>query len=238
MPDDFRCLQNAADLADNGTLHHAGCKAARSRLVTGFPVADDVHRYVVAVAPRTLLRAGGCHGRTRLAEDEALQQRCRFGAGLVAPHARAFAQDGVGALPKDVIDNCIVLALIDVTLMNRFAAIDAVVEQAVEVALVDNRALLVACALAAQLPRQFRGGPQFDKAPEYPAHGLGLRFVDHQLAIPDIVAHRHRAAHPHAALSRRGELVPDTLSDHFALELSEAQQDVECEPSHRRGGVE
>ena len=66
--------------------------------------------------------------------------------------------------------------------------------------------------------------------------GLGL--VDHQLAVLDVVAHRHEAAHPHAALAGGRELVADALADDLALELGEAQQDVERQPPHGGRGVE
>ena len=37
---------------------------------------------------------------------------------------------------------------------------------------------------------------------------------------------------------RGGELVADPLADHLALELGEAEQDVERQPAHAGGGVE
>ena len=46
------------------------------------------------------------------------------------------------------------------------------------------------------------------------------------------------AAHPHAAGPGGGELVPDSLADHLALELRERQQDVQRQPAHRGRGVE
>ena len=62
--------------------------------------------------------------------------------------------------------------------------------------------------------------------------------VDHELAVLDVVAERHEAAHPHPLLARRGELVADALADHLALELSEAEKDVQRETSHGRRRVE
>src|SRR5207253_2705560 len=41
---------------------------------------------------------------------------------------------------------------------------------------------------------------------------------DDQLAILDVVPERRHAAHPHAFLLRRGDLVAHPLADHLALE--------------------
>jgi len=45
--------------------------------------------------------------------------------------------------------------------------------------------------LCPQFPGQNGGGADFHKARKYHFYGFGLGFVDHQLAIPDIVAQRH-----------------------------------------------
>jgi len=42
--------------------------------------------------------------------------------------------------------------------------------------------------------------------------------VDHQLAIDDIIAKRHRASHPYAFALGRGDLVPNALAGDFTLE--------------------
>jgi hypothetical protein len=57
-------------------------------------------------------------------------------------------------------------------------------------------------------------------------------------AFIDVVAQRDEAAHPHALLTRGGELVANALADDLALELREGEQDVERQPSHRRRRVE
>ena len=76
------------------------------------------------------------------------------------------------------------------------------------------------------------------EAIEDPAHGRRLALDDHQPAVLDLVAERRPAAHPHALLAGRRELVADALADHLALELGEAEQDVERQPAHGGRGVE
>ena len=62
--------------------------------------------------------------------------------------------------------------------------------------------------------------------------------LDQQLAVLQPIAERDITTHPHALLARRGELVPDALADHLALELGEGQQDVQRQPAHRGRGAE
>ena len=69
-------------------------------------------------------------------------------------------------------------------------------------------------------------------------NGRGLGLVHDQLAVLDVVAERHEAAHPHALLPGGGKLVADALADDLALELREGEQDVERQPAHRGRGVE
>ena len=66
------------------------------------------------------------------------------------------------------------------------------------------------------------------------ADGGGFGLVDDELAVLDVVAERHEAAHPHALLAGGGELVADALADDLALELGEGEQDVERQPPHAR----
>jgi hypothetical protein len=73
---------------------------------------------------------------------------------------------------------------------------------------------------------------------EHAPHRGGAGLVHHQLAVPHHVAERHRPAHPHAAGAGGGDLVAHPLADHLALELREAEQDVQRQPPHAGGGVE
>jgi hypothetical protein len=52
------------------------------------------------------------------------------------------------------------------------------------------------------------------------AHGLGLGKVDNERALARVIAERWVAAHPHALLFRRGDLVADAFPGDLALELA------------------
>jgi hypothetical protein len=49
--------------------------------------------------------------------------------------------------------------------------------------------------------------------------GLCLAFIDDELPVPDIVAERRQAAHPHALLLRRSDFVADPFAGHLPLKL-------------------
>ena len=67
---------------------------------------------------------------------------------------------------------------------------------------------------------------------------MSLLLIDDQLPILDVVAERRQAAHPHALLLRRGDLVADSLAGHFPFKLSKGEQDIQGQPPHACGGVE
>src|SRR5262249_30527123 len=67
---------------------------------------------------------------------------------------------------------------------------------------------------------------------------LCLHRIHNQLAVTQIVSQGHTPAHPHALLLRGKNLVADAFSRHLPLKLSEGQKHVECESTHRRGGIE
>ena len=112
-------------------------------------------------------------------------------------------EDRVHPVPERLVDDRLVLAGIGRALVHRLPEVDPVVEQLVEVALVDELAALRPHALAPQLPRQHRRRADPDEALEDPAHDRGVGLVHHQLAVLDVVAERHVAAHPHALLRAR-----------------------------------
>src|ERR1700737_1128710 len=62
------------------------------------------------------------------------------------------------------------------------------------------------------------------------AHRLGLGRVDDERALARVIAERHIAAHPHALLLRRGDLVADAFAGDLALELGKGPQHIEREP--------
>jgi len=70
------------------------------------------------------------------------------------------------------------------------------------------------------------------------ANGLGLDRVDDQRALARIIAERHVAPHPHALPLRGGDLVADPFAGDLPLELSEGQQHIQSQPTHRARRVE
>jgi hypothetical protein len=64
-----------------------------------------------------------------------------------------------------------------------------------------------------------RDRPQFRIAPEDQPDGRRLSLIHAQFAVFGVVAERHVAAHPHALLLRRRDLVADALAGDLALEL-------------------
>jgi hypothetical protein len=52
-------------------------------------------------------------------------------------------------------------------------------------------------------------------------YSLGLGLVVDEILVLDVIAERHVAAHPHALLLGRGDLVADALAGDLALELGE-----------------
>jgi hypothetical protein len=69
--------------------------------------------------------------------------------------------------------------------------------------------------------------PEFDVTPEYMKDGLCLLFIDDELPVPDIVAERRQAAHPHALLLRRGDFIADPFAGHLPLKLGKGEKDIE-----------
>src|SRR3546814_3224542 len=86
---------------------------------------------------------------------------------------------------------------------------------------VGRLAALVQGAARHQLPGQQGGRSQLDKPLEDVADRSGLGLVDHQLAVDDVVPHRHEPAHPHALGAAGGELVADAFTGDLTFELGE-----------------
>ena len=206
-------LQDAPNLGHDRILDHSGRQPHRGGLFAGLAVPDDVHRHVVAVKLRALLRAGGRHGRAGVAEDQPFQERGCPRSAVVGPLPGAFLKDGVDLIPECLVDDGVMLAGVGLALVDGLTAINAVVQEPVEVAFVDQRSLLVAEAVAAKFARQNRGGAEFDKPLEATSDRCGLGVVHHQLAILHIVSEGHVAPHPDPALARCCHLVADAFAD-------------------------
>ena len=72
-----------------------------------------------------------------------------------------------------------------------------------------------------ELSLEQRDRAEFRIAPENHPDGRRLRLIHDQFAVLDAIAERHVAAHPHALLLRRRDLVADALAGDLALELGE-----------------
>ena len=118
------------------------------------------------------------------------------------------------------------------------ADIGPVFEQLVEHALVDCLAVSIADVLLPEFMGQKGRRLEDQKSLEDGADGRGVRRVDDQLAVLDLVAERRPAAHPDALLAGGGDLVPDPLADHLALELGKGHQMFRVQPPISVGGVE
>ncbi len=70
------------------------------------------------------------------------------------------------------------------------------------------------------------------------ADHLGVLLGNLQRATIGCVTQRHGRAHPQALLLRGCDLVGDPFGGHFAFELGEGQQHVQCQPPHASGRVE
>jgi hypothetical protein len=59
-----------------------------------------------------------------------------------------------------------------------------------------------------------------------------------KLSIFDVITQRYRAAHPHALALGGSDFVPDSFASHLTFELSEGEQNIQSQSSHRSGGIE
>src|SRR6266481_4236799 len=99
-------------------------------------------------------------------------------------------------------------------------------------------AVFVADTLPDQLPRQDRSRARFQEAMEDRSDELCVLLVHNQLAVPDLIAKRRPAAHPHPLPAGSRKLVADAFADNLSFELGKGQENVEGQSPHRCGGVE
>src|SRR6516162_5321408 len=101
-------------------------------------------------------------------------------------------------------------------------------------------ALSVVCRRAALRPQPEPVRRVFDPAHaaeltiqcEDAADSLGLGGINDKRPLAYAVAEGRVAAHPHALLFRRGDLVADPFAGDLALELGKGQQHIEGQPAH------
>src|SRR4051794_17229820 len=146
--------------------------------------------------------------------------------------ARARPLDGVGLefflylSPKLLVDNRRMLAGISHPLMNDLAAIDPVLQHLVQRAAreglpaigapIRRATTLADRPLGVERRLQFAHRAEVEVTAENSAHRLGLRLVDDQLPVLDVVAESGLSAHPQALLLRGGDLVADALTRDLA----------------------
>ena len=202
------------------------------------PALQHVLADIVAVEPVALPGVRRRHGGAGRPEDQPPQERRRLRPGARRSGADVLREDRVHLVPQVLRDDRLVLARMRGALVHRHAEVGPVVQQFVEVALVDQLAALGAHAFLPKVPRQHRCRADLQEALEDRPDDSRLGSVYHQLPVLHDVAEGHVAAHEHALLPRRPDLVADALGGDLALELREAEQDVESEPAHRGRGVE
>ena len=184
------------------------------------------------------LCVAGRHGGASLGEDQPAQERRLCCSRHRRPGDAVVGHHGMRLVPQLLVDDSRMLAGIDLVLVHGEAEIDLVVQEFQQVAPVEHRAALGADPARMQFLQHLRRGTGPGIEAEDRQDVLGLGGLDHQLAVLDHVAEWHRAAHPHPLPAGGRELVADPLADHLALELGEAEQDVQRQPAHGRGGVE
>ena len=133
-------------------------------------------------------------------------------------------------------------------LVDDLAAIDAIGEDAIEMAAAQGPAAagsavragvaLGAMAFGMQGRHQLHDRSELRITAEYMLHQFRFALIDHELALPGVIAKGRGAAHPQALLLGGGDLVADALTRDLALELGEGQQHVQHEATHRGRGVE
>ena len=65
-----------------------------------------------------------------------------------------------------------------------------------------------------------------------------LLFIDHQLAVFNVIAESCPSAHPHTLLLGESELVPNPPTGHLPFKLGKGEQDIEGQAPHASGGIE
>ena len=99
-------------------------------------------------------------------------------------------------VPGVAVDERLVLAWVGGALVLDLADIGPVVEQLVDDALVERLAALGAVPGGVQLLHQLGGRAHLQEALEDVPDERRLGLVDHELAVPHVVAERRVAAHP------------------------------------------
>ncbi len=141
-------------------------------------------------------------------------------------------------VPQFSINDCDVLARIAGALVHGFADVDPIVEQPVEMALIEGGTLASGDPCLSKGSHDGSGRSDLSKLREDQTYGCRVSGVHHQFAVFHLITQRRIATHPHALHATGANLVANALGGHLALELGKAEQDVQGQPPHRRGGAE
>ena len=146
------------------------------------------------------------------------------------------------------IDDRRMPALVDARPVPDAAGVDRICQQVVQVPAMERqaarprsipgaallRAKAQAIGLGLHLPDRSVPPVEGVERPDRPRLGL----VDAERAPVPVIAERHDAAHPEPLSLGGGDLVPDALGRHLALELRKGEQHMERQPPHAGRGVE
>ena len=93
-------------------------------------------------------------------------------------------------------------------------------------------------AIQAQLLHEFGARAQLNEPREDMPDHFGFTFVGDKPAIFDVITKRRDTTHPHAFSFGGGDFVANALASDLSLKLSERQQNVQHQSTHRSGGIE
>ena len=205
-------------------------------------------RDVVPIPPPVLHGVAGRESSTGLVEESSDKQAATAGSALLPPGRSLFLELPLDRVPRVTIDDLRMLAVVGLAFMRDAPHVERVAQQVVEM---PPREGSPPSHPAVRAATDFRREPPsiglflhraHGSAPEVQleerSHRLRLGLRDDERPPLRFKAERDVPTHPEALALRGRDLVPDALSGHLALELSEGQQHVEREPPHRGGRVE
>src|SRR5690606_11783803 len=241
---------DVAHAGDDQLLDLGGREARVLAAVLGLPRAVAAGVVAVDLAAAALARGRRHPLPAPAAVEQALQQVLGVAPAPGTAAAGLSKEGALHLLEERRVDDGLVLALVALALEVHLAAVDRVAQEHVDVLLGPRAAadltagagggLLALPAELVDAARDLGGGAEAQVKLEHRPHLLGLVGHDHQahtLAIAE-VAERRARAEPLPALAGGAHLVAGAVGDHLALELREADDDVEGEPPHRVAGVE
>jgi len=191
----------------------------------------------------------GRHQRLVFTIDNFAGERARVGRA----RARAVALEIVSEPPLDLIpggaiDDRLVECSVALPIVFNFTEVNGIGEQPVDLPARERRAAKLPATgtgahwgvevFARQGTDQQADIAQIEIAAIDLSDEIGFARIDVQRAAVGRIAQRRRTAHPHALGLRRSNLVAHALGDDLAFELGEAEQHIEGQPAHARGGVE